>query len=922
MAEKLPLQELLDKVGDAAKGADPRGIFNELKQQQTALMERFNGLIDGAIKPIKEPIAATVKIAKDAEKALTSVSFQSFAKDPIKEGTKLVTNGIKSLDSFFAKLFKLLAKDIGSSFSNFIGKWWNKSFGQIDKLLKGLFKLAAKETAGLFKFLQQFEGKFAKALSKEILKINGIISKIITNWGKSSGLTKAIGQVATIGASMAKSSTALTALKDLPKAMGSLLGFVKLIGKAAPLISSFVDLFWKNEVTNKLKSLEREARLQDAAITRNHAAVFTKLKQIETQLKPATIDYTKISTAVKTSIPSDLARKSDVTTIGTAIGRINYTQQLNTIAQGVSALKNLGQTQTIDYSRIQNAVTTAVNAAKTPTKEPTAIDYQKVTAAATAALTAANLSPNSISDSVVSKTKQPTAIDYQKVTAAAAAALTSANLSPSSISDSVTAKTKSVTPAELAQILEKNNTTQSLAQAAAIKQGLASVKVDIPADVARKSDVAAIPSKIPKATLDLAPVLSRLSTIDNTLVNLGQRFKPVDLNPVQDKLNQIQNQVSQIPSQVTNNLNTVSNSIVNSLSNFITNNNTTIINKMEPALNADAIINPLKTHINTQVAQPLATTMEVLNVNDLKRGVTMSGEAVIKASGFQQYGQSDTGTATATNLIGLTAMMAAPLFMRAGFHQLGTEFPADMRNPTGEKVKPTTALSTSHWQFNQISNLVGIPATQMVTGKTGVVTALSFKNQSDAIENIHAQNLGMEQDISAIEKYCFKMTQQNEMIIQMVFQNKHDIDVLVDESGAKTGQKIVMRPGNVTHGKDDSFFDKLMNIAEAATVVREWKGDIDAKQLAMKTNMEAQIAALSNKFDFDKADPKLPIVDRPKQNPKTKDDENWKRYVNTIENPGTLRQSVGLPIPEIKEIKLGSTREIPKPTTDPDGVTT
>ena len=698
--------------------------------------------------------------------------------------------------------------------------------------------------------------------------------------------------------------------------MGTLVKFVTLIGKAAPLISSFVDLYWKNDVTNKLKSLEREARLQDTAMQRNHAAIFTKLRQIETQLKPVTIDYTKISSAVKSAVPSDLARKSDVNTINTAIGRINYTPQLTAITQSLAALRNLGQSQTIDYSRIQNGVTAAVNANKPATSPPqSTIDYAKVTAALTSALGTANLSPSSISDSVIAKSKEPTAIDYQKVTAAAAAALTAANLSPNSISDSVTAKTKSVTPAELAQILEKNNTTQSLAQAAAIKQGLSSVKVDIPADVARKSDVEAIPSKIPKSTFDFSPVLNRLNTIDSSIAVVNQKVSPLDIGPIQSQLNQLQNGLTQQQNNITNQFSNVGDSITSNIRNFVTNNNQTIINQMAAPLDPNAIITPLKSHINTEVATPLKTTMEVLNVNDLKRGVNMKAEDAIKASGMAQYGQ---GSATATNLIGLATMIAAPLFMRAGFHQLGTEFPADMRNPTGAKVTPTTALSTSHWQFNQVSNLVGIPATQMVTGKTGVVTALSFKNQSDAIENIHAQNLGMEQDISAIEKYCFKIVQNQEAMTNIVLQNKHDIDVLIDESGAKTGQKIVFRPGVLSHGTGESFFDKLMNIASSATVVREWKGDIDAKQLALKTNMEAQISAMSNKFDFDKTDPKLPIIDRPKQNPKTKDDEAWKRYVNTVENPGTLRQSVGLPIPEIKEIKLGTAREIPKPTTDPD----
>lgn len=266
---------------------------------------------------------------------------------------------------------------------------------------------------------------------------------------------------------------------------------------------------------------------------------------------------------------------------------------------------------------------------------------------------------------------------------------------------------------------------------------------------------------------------------------------------------------------------------------------------------------------------------------------------------------------------------AALNHMLSGHHQLGkTEFPTDIMNPTGAKVKPTTALGFNHWAFNQLANLIGLPTKQVVTGANGTTTAQSFKNQSDAIENIHAQNLGMEQDLSAIEKYLFKIMQALEIITNIVFQNKHDIDVIIDELGPKTKQKIVKKPSPFTHGKDakgESFFDRLMSMADNFTVVREWNDEIDAKQLAQKTNMEAQIAALTNKWEFDKTNPKLPIVDRPKnQSPKQQNDDEWRRYVNTSENPDQMRQAPGLPIPEIKEIKLGTTKEVPKPETNPE----
>ena len=259
--------------------------------------------------------------------------------------------------------------------------------------------------------------------------------------------------------------------------------------------------------------------------------------------------------------------------------------------------------------------------------------------------------------------------------------------------------------------------------------------------------------------------------------------------------------------------------------------------------------------------------------------------------------------------------------MFSGHHQLGkSDFPADMMKPGGAKTKHTTALGFNHWCFNQMTNLVGMPAKHNIVDKDGVSTSQSFKNQSDAIENIHSQNLGFEQDLSAMEKMLFKISQALEMITQVTIQNQADIEVLVKESGAKTKQVMRDRPGVFTHGKDDkneSFFDRMMNKAKSVMVVRQWDDKIDAKQLAQKTNMEAQIAAMSNKFEFDKTSPKLPIVDRPKQNPKKQQEDEWRRYVKTSEKPGTVRQSPGIPVPEFKEIKLGVDKEIPEPETEP-----
>ena len=250
-------------------------------------------------------------------------SAKAFLKDPKGEGTKIVKDGLKAADSFFSSIFKTLTKDVGEAVKTILSGIIDKikanlksSFGtqytQVTKWLTTQFKNA---NTALFKLGVQLErstNKSLQPLGKSITGLSNSFNKVLVNWGRSSGLQKAFSQIATIGTSITKNSQALAALKEVPKAMGTLVKFVALIGKAAPLISSFVDLYWKNDVTNKLKSLEREARLQDGLITRNHTAVFTKLKQIEAQLMALKKHILEMVQAETT--PSDTLNEQDTTT--------------------------------------------------------------------------------------------------------------------------------------------------------------------------------------------------------------------------------------------------------------------------------------------------------------------------------------------------------------------------------------------------------------------------------------------------------------------------------------------------------------------------------------------------------------------------------------------------------------------------------
>ncbi|MGL5061946.1 MAG: hypothetical protein ACRC62_18400 [Microcoleus sp.] len=764
--------------------------------------------------------------------------------------------------------------------------------------------------------LLKSENRIKQAAAKSLGSVVTGLNKTLANWGKSTGLVKAIGQIGTL----AGHSKTFAALGQLPKALETLGRFASLGMKVLPVVSSLITAYKiesiinnGREVNRKLDILTRESFSRDQAITR-------RLIALERGVNKPAIDYQKIASSTSSALQqAGLAKSNDVSSIKADIQRLgaqNYGPQFQSLNSNVSSIKaDIQRLGAQNYGPQFQSLNSNVSSIKADIQRLGAPNYgpqlQTLTsgiqslATGISALQAKGVDYAQI-NSIVTRAVDGKQFnfDYSRVGSEAAQAFRL----PSDLAR------KSDIPSDLA----RKSDIQAIP---APKIDLSQVLNKIPSDIARKTDVDAIPSKIPIPTVNLNPVLTQLSVIGTRLTNLDSRVGQVNLSPLQSQLNSLQSAISGNINAGTNIVTNAVTNMGNTLQNFVTNNNTTIVNQISRGidLNPASIIDPLKQHINTQVAQPLSKTMEVLNVNDLARGVSMSAEAVIKAAGMQQYGQ---GTSTATNLIGLTAMIASPIFMRAGFHQLGNQFPADMRNPQGAKVTPTTALSMSQWQFNQMTNLVGMPTKMMVKEASGSISQRSFQNQSDAIENIHAQNLGMEQDLSAIEKYLFKIMQQVEIVTNIVFQNKHDIDVIIDELGPKTKQKIVSKPSPVTHGKNDagaSFFDRLMGMANNFTVVREWNDEIDAKQLAQKTNMEAQIAALTNKWEFDKTSPKLPIVDRPDtQKPKKQNDEEWRRYVHTSENPDTARQTPGLAVPEIKEFKLGTVKEVPKPETNPE----
>ncbi|MGL5062017.1 MAG: hypothetical protein ACRC62_18755, partial [Microcoleus sp.] len=628
------------------------------------------------------------------------------------------------------------------------------------------------------------------------------------------------------------------------------------------------------------------------------------------------IDYQKIASSTSSALQqAGLAKSNDVSSIKADIQRLgaqNYGPQFQSLNSNVSSIKaDIQRLGAQNYGPQFQSLNSNVSSIKADIQRLGAPNYgpqlQTLTsgiqslATGISALQAKGVDYAQI-NSIVTRAidgKQFN-FDYSRIGSEAAQAFRL----PSDLAR------KSDIPADLAR-------KSDLQAIPAPKIDFSQVLNRIPSDIARKTDVDAIPSKIPAPTVNLNPVLTQLSVIGTRLTNLDSRVGQVNLSPLQSQLTSLQSAISGNVNEGTNIVTNAVTNMGNTLQNFVTNNNTTIVNQINKGidLNPASIIDPIKQHINTQVAAPLATTMDVLNVNDLKRGVTMSAESVIKASGFQQYGQS--GTGTATNLIGLTAMIAAPLFFRAGFQKLGGTFDQSVMNPAKGKVKIDDALSASLWTFKQVDERLGLPNSHIVKSASGASLQMQHRNIQDGIEEINAQTIAQSQDLEVIERYLFAIAQDMMKLTQIVLQTKEDVDCLVDDAGFKYEEVKKSHPSHLkitAPGVQSSLFD-LFQQGRIHYVARTWKGNADKSQILERIGLDTQIAAMSNKMEIpDPSKIDLPLDKSTARKGKAADDEAWKIFVSTMEEPPSAYGTEGNPVPQIQEIKMGTVREVPKPT--------
>jgi hypothetical protein len=867
----------------------------QLKRDIEGAMANFQNPVAGIEKEFAKVVRAQQEVIRTVQESRTLLeTAKAFLKDPKKEGIRIVLDALRAADKFFANLFKLLTKDIGAMFLKYLAKLNAFILAQLLKLatslktLNNALRLAViKELVKLSSRLEKGSSKVAQTLAK-LIQANA--ARLIRDLLKS--FDKSVGPASNLFKTLGKNSQALVALKEVPKAMGTLVVFAKAFTKLIPILGGLADLRWKNDTTAKLTDIERKIRLNSSISDRQFTAVLAAVRRIESSTKGGqelgTIARNSSQTlseikAVKAAVQQGSTKSDAIQASINRAGAQNYGPQLQNIQNTLNAVSTQTrspqqQQVTIDYSRIQSSVASALSGLPQQ-QQQTPIDYARIQGGVVSAL------------SGLPQQQQQTPIDYARIQGGVASAL-------------ATFKPVITIPSE---IVRKSDLT----------------------DLAKRSDVEAIPSLIKQP--DLSSILSAVTVLNGGITRLGSDIarNTVNLQPIQQQLTSLSSQLLNMPTSIANTVsnnvrntvnnlgNTITNNVAGAVSNIVNNNNQTIINNIGKGLDVSTIINPIKTHIDTQVGTPLKTTMQVLNVNDLQKGMSLSSEALIKQAGTQQYGTNTVSSSTATNLVGLVSAIAAPLFFRAGFQKLGGSFDQSVMHPEKGKVKMDDALSASLWTFKQVDERLGLANTHSVKAMSGAMVQVKHKNIHDGIEEINANTITQGQDLEVIERYVVAVAQDVQKLMQITLQTREDVDLLIDDSGCKFEEVKKSHPSHLkltAPGKNSSLLD-LFQTGQVHYVARQWKGNADKCQILERIGLDTQIAAMSNKFEMpDVSNIQLPLDKSTARKSKAADDETWKIFVSTMEEPPAGYGVAGNPVPNIKEIKTGTVREITKPT--------
>jgi hypothetical protein len=262
----------------------------------------------------------------------------------------------------------------------------------------------------------------------------------------------------------------------------------------------------------------------------------------------------------------------------------------------------------------------------------------------------------------------------------------------------------------------------------------------------------------------------------------------------------------------------------------------------------------------------------------------------------------------------MMALAAVP-YVRQGLHRLGGDYDRSLMNPALGKTKITDSLGFQKWSFDQIDERLGMPTPHTIKGLDGKLQKKTFRSVQDTIEETNSSTVVALQDLEVVERYNFAIAQDIQKLMQIALQTREDVDVLIDDSGCKFRETKRSHPTHLNLKSPDKqgSLESLFQTGTVHYVARVWDDSADKNQKMEKMAYDTQIAAMSNKFEWNKTNPVLPL-DRSRTNSKNQGNEVWRTFVSTVTAPPEGYVSKGNPIPEIKTIENGSTKAIPKPT--------
>ena len=235
------------------------------------------------------------------------------------------------------------------------------------------------------------------------------------------------------------------------------------------------------------------------------------------------------------------------------------------------------------------------------------------------------------------------------------------------------------------------------------------------------------------------------------------------------------------------------------------------------------------------------------------------------------------------------------------------EFPVNLGDKDGAKIKPSSLAQLSQWQFDNVSSLVGLPVKNTITNLDNDTKDLQFKNINDCLSYLVHKQRESDNDLMVIENYATRIATQLEAVTSIALRQHADIEMIVQEMGFRFKWKTETRPCLYKTGmKDDDEKTGIMELFKGGTVsypVRIWDESLDQRQIALKTNLYAEISAKSSLQQIN-SETEIPGLDaRIKMGKESK--ESWLEWIKTVNEPEKGVVS-GSKVPYIEEYAKGT----------------